>query len=439
MLNTSLPINYEIRDTYTQKYLPEQNNFGLMNEISFLILDTDKSWVDLNSIYLEIKCKFIKHDDTNFGDTDLENAYLENNLFHTLWESINLEINGNPVRGSEIDYSYKSYIMAITQCTEDEYSERNHFEQFYPHNEGEDLDQIPIPAGAHDDIKNANNSVNKRQKYQTRLSKPFNMLGKLNVDLLKQGRALPPGHSLKIILTKKKPEFYVRSTGNDIHKLSILNMTLYVKKMTLQDNVQVEYSKALHQKGLGLFPILRTATYAQTVPNGVDITIPRFITGPIPRRVIVGFVKNLAKSGSVTLNPFKFCDMNIKEIFLVYDGKDYPTKHYLTDFGANKSRLNLTAYKHYRDVMYPLDSEPGKVYLTYNRWLEGHTLFAFDMTPDLSGPTGEFYRTPPRSGDITLEIRRTADDNQNWNAIVFLEFHSEISLRHMDGKVIVDW
>lgn len=439
MLFNSLPMSYQVRNSYMQKIPPEQSNVQDMSEISFLIKDTNNSWIDLNSIYMEVVCEFKKDAATKFGDTKTEGAYLENNLFHSLWESIDLELNDQPLRGSESDYAYRSYMETIMKCTKDDLDYLEPLEQFYAHDADEDLNQVPHSTTTDKPVLEANNSITRRQGYQTQLSKPFHMVGKLNVDLLKQGKSLPPMNRLKIILTKKKPEFYIRSIDKAKHHFVFRSVNLYVTKTTLQDDAQVKQDERLHKAGVGLFPILRTSTYSMTIPPGVDVTIPRFITGPIPRRVVIGFVDNEAKGGSFDKNPFKFESMFTKELWLSYDGKDYPTRHYETDFGVDKERKNHRAYRQYRQAVYPFDTEPGQVYLSYSRWLNGHTLFAFDLTPDESGATGEYYRTPPRSGDISLELKRSNNPEGTWNAIVYCEYHNEIGVRFVDGKPITDY
>ena len=97
------------------------------------------------------------------------------------------------------------------------------------------------------------------------------------------------------------------------------------------------------------------------------------------------------------------------------------------------------AYRQFRDVTLPIEGQEGEVYLSYDRWVE-NPLFAFDITPDGSAATGEFYKTPPRSGDISLEMRRTdAMADQTIDAIIYLEYNNQIDLRVIDGSVLVDW
>ena len=81
-----MPTNTELRDTYSQKIIPEQTNYQVMNEVSFLIDNRDKTWVDLNELKLEVQVKHKLGPLQNFPNTEYRPGFLENNIFHSLFE-----------------------------------------------------------------------------------------------------------------------------------------------------------------------------------------------------------------------------------------------------------------------------------------------------------------------------------------------------------------
>ena len=59
-------------------------------------------------------------------------------------------------------------------------------------------------------------------------------------------------------------------------------------------------------------------------------------TNEVPRRVIIGFVKNKSFNGDNLSSPFSFNHFKIKSIELLANGRLYPQHPYSLDFDASK-------------------------------------------------------------------------------------------------------
>ena len=452
-----MPINTEVRNVYIQNIIPEQNNYANQNEISFMIDARDNAWTDINNLELEVTLAVKRknnatHQSTPYpASTAHPNAFPENNVFHSLWERLEIEINGNPIR-SDGNYALKSYIDALTNYDQSEAKIMTEMEGFYLTAKGEAVNAKPTMQMSGSNRVDANDHVHasamRRQNELVQGSAPFTLLGRLKGDILDQGKQLIPGVSMRVRLTKNKPAFNCRAgdISTETPYLEIQKMEMFVKRTTLQDVVDVAYRKALHARELATYPIHRTTVTQNILPSGTHITMNRLVTGPCPRRVYIAFVDNKSITGDFKKSPYNFESLDIDELWLSYDSKDYPCKHYKTDFTASeRSRKNVKAYNEVRKVIMPQEHMEGIPYLTYHRWLNGHTIWTFDFTSDLSGPTGQFYRTVKRAGDITMELRLRkvpVDSNgakRSISVIIFCEYDSTIEIRPADGQPILDW
>jgi len=440
--NTSqvMPTNTDLRNMYEHKVAPEQTNYQQMSEVSFLIDNRDRSWTDMTNLALEVELRIKKTEAENFEDAEYRAAFFENNLFHSLFEKVELEIQGNTVR-TEGNYALRAYIDAVTSYTRPILQDMRVLEGFYETKEGADL---ALGATTNANTKAASPSIYARQEELSRSSRLVSLLGRFRTDLTEQGKMLIPGTALRVKLVKNKVNFYTRTAAAaTIHPVEIKSMALHVSRSTLQDSVDAHYRRALAARQFASYPVHRKTVSQVIIPKAVNVSIPRFITGMIPRRVIVGFVDNGALTGDTTKNPYNFQSMHIREMWLSYDGKEYPTRHYETDFtAAVAARTNIRAYAEMRKVLLPTEGLEGEPYLTYERWLKGHTLFAFDLTPDQSGATGTFYKTVRRSGDVALELRLSEAPGANdptMSAVVLCEYDNQIDIRAVDGQPILDW
>ena len=430
--------NTELRDIYTQKVIPEQTNYQEMNEVSFLIDDRDKTWTDITNLELEVTLQIMREDGTAFPDADDSACFLENNALHTLFEKAEFEIQGHVVR-TEGNYAMRSYIENLITYTEEVLNDKEVFEGFYATKVGADLSAGPTVDAA---TRLASPSVHKRQEEQVRGSPEITLIGRLRTDLTQQGKNMIPATSVRLRLTKNKAAFIQRTAAEGtIHNIVWKKMTLHVTRSVLQDTVDSAFREMLSKRMIASYPIHRRPVTNVILPRAVNITIPRFVTGMIPRRIFVAFVKNQALTASTVHSPFLFEHMNVREMWLNYDGKEYPTQHYETNFAnaAAAKGKNKRAYDLMRKTVMPMDASDGKFYMNYRRWIKDHTLFGFDLTPDQSGVTGDFYKTVRRTGDVQLELRLEAEPPVTMTAVVMCEYDNEIDIRVADGQPILDW
>ena len=104
--------------------------------------------------------------------------------------------------------------------------------------------------------------------------------------------------------------------------------------------------------------------------------INNLLTGDIPRRLIIGFVKATAFSGHYIDNPFNFQHYNVSSIELRVGGREItPLK---MDFANSNYGM---AYMYFLTGI-GLDNCNKGIWISYKEFSEGNCLFIFDLTPD---------------------------------------------------------
>jgi len=232
-------------------------------------------------------------------------------------------------------------------------------------------------------------------------------------------------------LTRSRDAFVLMSTaGNE--KLEILDATLMVRKVKLSPTVLLAHAAAL-EKAPAKYPLTRVQVQTVTIPLGLrDKSIPNLHIGQIPKRIVIGFIANQAHNGSYQHNPHNYQHFNLNYLSLYVDAQQYPAQPLTPDF-ANKNYVE--AYNtlfagtgiHFKD-------EGNDI--TYSEFGNGFTLYAFDLSSDLSAH--ESHWNLQKQGVVRLELRFAAALPTAVNCIVYSEFNNLIEI-DKNRSVVVDY
>ena len=111
-----------------------------------------------------------------------------------------------------------------------------------------------------------------------------------------------------------------------LFSVNIKEATLIVHRAKISPGVLLAHANAL-VKSTAKYPITRVEVKAFTVHSGVmGETLDNVILGQLPKRIIVGFVKNKAFNGNRHLNPFNFQHFNVNLLSLYVNGVQLPSK-----------------------------------------------------------------------------------------------------------------
>jgi len=186
--------------------------------------------------------------------------------------------------------------------------------------------------------------------------------------------------------------------------------------------VQLAHIKAL-ERGTAKYPIRRVDTKVFSVPRGnLTANQENLFLGQLPKRVVLGMVEGDAYNGTFTKNPYEFQHFNADFVALHVDGQQIPAKPLQPDFSNNlfvRSYLGLFT----GTGMY-LEDEGNDV--SRFEYAHGFTLFAFDLTPDLSIDAGHFQLV--KQGNLRLELHFAQALPTTISVVVYAEFDNVIEI-----------
>ncbi|GFY66971.1 uncharacterized protein F54H12.2 [Trichonephila inaurata madagascariensis] len=98
--------------------------------------------------------------------------------------------------------------------------------------------------------------------------------------------------------------------------------------------------------------------------------------GFMPKRVVVGYIDNAAINGQLSLNPFYLTIATLTFLSIYVDVQYLPTKPLELNYETN------CYIRDYHQMFSGFNRDSGN-YLTREEFVQGHTLYVFDLNPDL--------------------------------------------------------
>ncbi|UYV63397.1 hypothetical protein LAZ67_2003955 [Cordylochernes scorpioides] len=355
--------------------------------IEFYIPGTFEHYIDPSFIFLQLAVKISKRDGSALAATDKVGPI--NYLLNTAFENRNALLNFP-------ENAQKTFLKSSLF----EKDTAKYFDETDP---------------------NGNNLGLKARHAVMDLNKEITLFGAMNLDLSFQHKLLLNGVSLKIRLHRAKNSFVLMSNTQGF-VLKITKASLLVRKVTVSLSVVLAHNKTL-ENGVAKYPIRKVDVKTLTIPSGTHSTIlPNLFLGPVPNRIVIGFVMNGAYSGDFTKNPFNFQNFNINYISLKIGQRVLPNRPLTPQFSEGEF------YRSYVDLFSNMGRylSSGELNITPEEFQNGLTLFAFDTTPDLCA--SDLHSSATQNSNISLEVKFSSALTSTINVILYSEFQSEIHI-----------
>ncbi|XP_033639055.1 uncharacterized protein F54H12.2-like [Asterias rubens] len=194
------------------------------------------------------------------------------------------------------------------------------------------------------------------------------------------------------------------------------------------------HMKAL-QKGTAKYPLKRNLCKMVSIPRGnLSLTQDHIFLGQLPTRIVVGCVSNEAFNGRYGKNPFNFQHFNVNYLTVHLDGEQIPytplKPNYTAPGGGNYIRAYHTLFSG-TDKTYQDDGNT----ITREDYKGGYTLYAFDLSPDLS--IGGHLNLV-KHGNLRLDVHFANALDQTINVIIYAEFNNILEI-DQSRNVIFDY
>ena len=257
----------------------------------------------IQNTHLEVQISIVKKKDGSVPDTAKLVAPVAN-VLHSLFESVSVKVNDQPITKSASSYPYKAYITSVltypafvkvTQLTT---------EGFYQ-DIGGHMDPIETNTGFEERCNIFRKDKKAENPYK---SEGVRFFGKLQLDFLGCQSGLPPGTKVDIELVRSKDEFVIMRQKNDSeeYKVKLLSIFLYVPVAQLSVSTFSELERVLTSKSVAIHYRRIEVRSLSLLKGKEEYNSENLFTSDCPCRIVICFVQSKNKTGSFDLNPFDF-------------------------------------------------------------------------------------------------------------------------------------
>ena len=389
-----------------ESYLPVTTGSTGRSPICFTIKGVPHSRIDGGNIFLETAFVFEKFDKTKkewIPTTDQDNVLPIANTYCSMFEDLNISINGVQVENSQRDFTIKAYLQNLLFSTQ---PDRDTWLQ-------SGLLALDAAPAFHQVLSSTSSGfagvfAKDLGQYmrQATVKKSTNLLyGKLLSDVLNCSEPLPDNVDINIKLFPAKSEAClvqtVASSGAIEYRIKITDCSLYVPRITTKTNVNVDRMFTYTN-----WRVLAYTHQASQTNFKKDIAIGE----SLPQKAMVVFLPENTYNGAWGKSKVGFGHENAVSVLMKCNHKHLPfTNGYKCDWTND---LFHTAYV-------GLTTELGARGHSIKYWNfdDGYAIFGFDLT---ANKTGDMAAEHPMKGALELDIEFNPVPTQNLMVIVVL-------------------
>ena len=381
------------------------------SRFEFAIEAGDNTFVHLSSMTLNCKLKVQAADGTDLKNLSHKPAFV-NNIIASLWSSVVVKINDHEINPLTSHHpGYKAIISSLLSYNDDA---ARHL--------------APGGFSVEDGTKNATLDSNFAQyvswKGKLEGSKVVSLSGALPLDICSMDNMLPPGTKLDITLEPSPEAFHLMCNATAAKfKTTFQDIYLQVRRVRMPPLfVDRVLSSARHNHHRYLGPYTHLSVHEAPSGSAMHV-VPVYPAGHVmPKHIVVAQVPTANFRGTVTTNPYVFPHLDLSHLALRVDNVVATDSELTPDF-ANK----LVAREYFR-----LFSQTGKrgsasegTLITEENFLNNHSLFPFDLTPD---ECNSRHLHLSRTGKLDIEMRWKKPLTASVTVLVLATFDQVLSI-----------
>jgi hypothetical protein len=324
-----------------------------------------------------------------------------NNILHSLFDSVQVQLNGRVISDSSHTYFLRAYLESLLGYTKQTQLSQLTCAGWEIDTELEKADSsyaTPTVAGAA--LAVHNEGANKRRKMVTVTGSPIQLSGKLHCDLFQQDKPLITGVELTIKMTRTRAKLsFCAADDNGLPTIGIRNPCIWIRRYVPSPAFSNAFAKTILTKSVKYHiprGTIRTATLTQGLQSSVWSNVA---CGQLPKTMILGIVSNSAYTGSATETPYAIMPYDLSFISAEIDGINYPSQGYSLDFASNNT---LDGYEGLLDTLDRLNDPTGELVFDRYDYKKGYALYGFDFT---TAHTGRAALDVIRNGNLNVHFR----------------------------------
>jgi hypothetical protein len=413
-----------VKKMYTQTFRPISSSSS-KGPFTFELPSDPEKFTDAESIRLHGRMRIRKNDAGTLSNLPAgEKVSAVNNIFNSLWSSINIRLNGTEITDpSSRWYSYKSYfenLLSYSSATKENILSFKGFIKDDP----KKYDEVGNGGGA-----STNNGYLKRQAMFAE-SKWVYFCINIHADITTLRKYIPPNIKIMMELQRNSDEFCLLSHKAIANfKIELDDLRMSVNRIEASADVMNYYVSKIKSGKMPRLSIDRSLLKTYTVTKGrSDLSEHNIISGSqLPDQIIIGIVVESAHRGDITKNPFNFQSLGITEASLVVNGVSEPPQLYKVDMD-NGDKADLYA-SFLENIGIGVDDRECGV--TYDDYYGGSFLLVWDRTQD---KCNRFHRHQQDSGSIDVHIRTKAPLQETVTVVMYATYSADLIL---DGDKVI--
>ena len=445
------PYQTSILSSRYVEYTPSVNFEKGRSPINVKIVGTKGEYIDLSNIYVYIRASIVNKS-TGASITESDEIAPINYIHNTMFKQVDVYLDKKLV-SVPCDYAYRSYIESLLNFGKE--SKQSHLEaSLWYKDKAELMDSVQFKATAASTSSTGSatasilnkmdqNKRRKRDVLTTDLNdgliirrsafqnKTCELYGQFHVDIFNIEKYLLDEINLEMNFVKNDDKFCL--IGKEGYELQINDFIVNVRKIKISDKVLLAHAMALERSN-AIYPITRVNVQARTInQNVLSDKFENLISGPLPKRIVIGMVESEAYNGSLTKNPFNFQNFSLKELNVTIDGEQLPYQPFQFNYTDSKNPSHVRGY--YSLFQGIKNSILNGNDISFDDYANGYHLIALDLSQDGCLNTDHF--NPEKTGNLRINFRFDKVLEKPISVILYYESQFEVTkLRNVDYQYI---
>jgi hypothetical protein len=346
-----------------------------------------------------------------------------NNILHSLFDSVTIELNGRNISDTSKNYFLRAYL-------EDLFGFSVQAQKSQLTCAGWDLDDYLDDSTAQygeivaNKLEIKNKAADRRRKALMQNGK-LELSGKLHCDLFYQDKPLITGVEMVIKMSRSRTAHsFCAPTDASLPSVAVRNPCLKLRKFVPTPVFLNSVAKTLLSTPVKQM-LPRVQMRVTTFASGLQtVTWNNLACGQLPKTIIIGLQSSATYNGSCLETTCNFEHWNLSYIATEVDGVLHPSNGYNMDYDTGCS---LQAYEGLLDTLERLNEPCGELPFDRYKYAKGYTFYGFDLTV---GHTGQSSVSLIRNGNLNVNFRFKRAINEAVCAVALLVFDNTVQINN---------